>query len=144
VKKSEKTNCHGPCSVMFFPKNNQRTALTESPMMAASPLFSATFTTSHPLQPYIGAPLEYFPYSNTTNKPAFLSLPLPTSTMCYLPQHNQSPPCSTHVPCLRPIISHMHQFSRSWVLVATRTCEDLSQHPLAPFRVQVFLLYVPF
>jgi len=24
-------------------------------------------------------------------KPAFLSLPLPTSTMCYLPQHNQSP-----------------------------------------------------
>jgi len=24
-------------------------------------------------------------------KPAFLSLSLPTSTMCYLPQHNQSP-----------------------------------------------------
>ena len=34
--------CHGPCSVMFFPKNNQRTAPTESPMMATSPLFSAT------------------------------------------------------------------------------------------------------
>ena len=37
--------CHGPCSVTFFPKNIQRTALTESPMMANSPLFSATITT---------------------------------------------------------------------------------------------------
>jgi len=31
------------------------------------------------------------PYSDTTNKPALLSLPLQTSTMCHLPQHNQSP-----------------------------------------------------
>jgi len=31
------------------------------------------------------------PYSTTTNKPAFLSLPLPSSTMYHLPQHNQSP-----------------------------------------------------
>jgi len=60
-------------------------------MMATSPLFSATFTTGHPCRTYIRPPSEYFPYSNTTNKPAFLSLPLPTSTMCYLPQHNQSP-----------------------------------------------------
>jgi len=66
-------------------------ALTESPMMADSPLFSATITTGHPCQTYIGAPSEYFLYSNTTNKPTFLSLPLPTSTMCHLPQHNQSP-----------------------------------------------------
>jgi len=136
--------CHGPCSVMFFLKNNQRTALMESPMMSASPLFSATVTTGHPHQTYIGAPLEYFLYSDTTNKPAFLSFPLPTSTMCYLPQHNQSPPRSTHVPCLRPIISRMHQFSRSWVSDTTRTCEDLSQHPLAPFGVQVISLYVTF
>jgi len=85
------TSCHGPCSVMFFLKNNQRTAPTEPPMMAASPLFSATFTTDHPCRTYIGAPLEYFLHSDTTNKSAFLSLSLPTSTMCYLPQHNQSP-----------------------------------------------------
>jgi len=39
--------CHGPCLVTFFTKNNQRTAPTESPMMATSPLFSATFTTGH-------------------------------------------------------------------------------------------------
>ena len=56
----------------------------------------------------------------------------------------RAPPCSTHIPCHRAIISHMHQFSRSWVLVTTRTCEDLSQHPLAPFRVWVILLYVPY
>jgi len=72
-------------------KDNQRTALTESPMMADSPLFSATITTSHPCFIYIGAPSEYFLHSDTIIKPAFLSLPLPTSTMCYLPQHNQSP-----------------------------------------------------
>ena len=84
-------NCHGPCLVTFLLKNNQRMALMESLMMADSPLFSATITTSHPHRTYIGAPSEYFLHSNTTNKPAFLSFPLPTSTMCYLPQHNQSP-----------------------------------------------------
>jgi len=36
--------------------------------MADSPLFSATITTSHPCRTYIGAPSEYFLYSNTTNK----------------------------------------------------------------------------
>jgi len=40
----------------------------ESPMMAASPLFSATITTGHPHRTYIGALSEYFLYSNTTNK----------------------------------------------------------------------------
>jgi len=75
--------CHGPCSVMFFPKNNQRTAPTESPMMATSPSFSATLTIGHPRWNYIGPPSDFIPYSNTTNKSAFLSLPLPTSTMRY-------------------------------------------------------------
>jgi len=37
-------------------------------MMADPPLFSATITTSHPHQTYIGAPSEYFLHSNTTNK----------------------------------------------------------------------------
>jgi len=57
---------------MFFPKNNQRMALMESPMMAASPLFSATITTGHPHRTYIGAPSEYFLHSNTTNKTCIL------------------------------------------------------------------------
>jgi len=43
-----------------------------------------------------------------------------------------APPCSTHVPCSRPITSRTHQFSRSWVTVTTRTCEDLHRHPSAP------------
>jgi len=44
-----------------------------------------------PLSDLYWSSVRILPYSNTTNKPAFLSLPLPTSTMCYLPQHNQSP-----------------------------------------------------
>jgi len=54
----------------------------------------------------------------------------------------RAPPCSTHVPCSRPIISCKHQFLRSWVAVTTRTCEDLHQHPSAPSRIQVSSLYV--
>jgi len=56
----------------------------------------------------------------------------------------RAPPCSTHVPGCRPIILHMHQFSRSCVSVTTRTCKDLSQHSLAFLGVQIFSLYVPF
>jgi len=53
-----------------------------------------------------------------------------------------APPYSTHVPCSRPIISRTHQFSRSWVMVTTRTSEDLCWHPLAPSGVRVSSLYV--
>jgi len=83
--------CHGPRSVTFFPKDNQRMALTESPMMAASPLFSATFTTGHPRRTYIGPPSEYFP---TPIPPTDLHSyhchyqPAPCATLL---QHNQSP-----------------------------------------------------
>jgi len=83
--------CHGPCSITFFPKNNQRTAPTESPMMSASPLFSATITTSHLRRTYIRAPSEYSSTPLPPKQPAFLSLSLPTNTMCLLPQHNHSP-----------------------------------------------------
>jgi len=62
------SQCHGPCLVTFFLKNNQRMAPTESLMMADSPLFSATITTGHPRQTYIGAPSEFFLHSATTNK----------------------------------------------------------------------------
>ena len=66
------SSCHGLCLVTFFPKNNQRMALTESPMMAASPLFSATITTSHLRRTYIGAPSEYFLHSTTTKRTCIL------------------------------------------------------------------------
>ena len=64
--------CHGPCSVTFFPKNNQRSAPMEPPMMATSPLSSATITTGHPRQTYIRAPSEYFLHSATTNTTCIL------------------------------------------------------------------------
>jgi len=51
---------------------------------------SAVALTGHPCQSYIRPPSEFIPYSDTTNKSGLLSLPLPTSTMCYLLQHNQS------------------------------------------------------
>jgi len=47
-------------------------APTESLMTAASPLFSATITTGHLCQTYIGVPSEYFPYSDTTNTTCIL------------------------------------------------------------------------
>jgi len=60
-------------------------------MMATSPFFSATITTSQPCRTYIGPLSEFILYSTATSKSLFLSLPLPTSTTRYLPQHNQSP-----------------------------------------------------
>ena len=44
----------------------------ESPMMATSPLFSATITTGHPRRTYIGALSEYFLHSATTNTTCIL------------------------------------------------------------------------
>jgi len=67
------------------------TAPTESLMMATSPivLYHPYHQPAH--QTYIRPLLEFILYSATTSKSSFLSLPLPTSTMRYLPQHNQSP-----------------------------------------------------
>jgi len=142
---------------MFFPKNNQRTALTESPMMATSPLFSATFTTGHPRRTYIGPPSEYFPYSNTTNKPAFLPLPLPTSTMCYLPQHNQSPTMLhtrsmsqanhiTHAPVLKVMGLSRHKDLRGFESASFGTLRSTSLFVicsiLQPYALLAISLYV--
>jgi len=102
-------DCHGLCSVMFFPKNNYRTA----PMMATSPLFSTTFTTSHPHQTYIGPPSEFFPYSNTTNNLHSYHCHYQPAPCAIYYGTTRAPPCSTHVPCLRPITPRTHQFLRS-------------------------------
>jgi len=56
----------------------------------------------------------------------------------------RAPPCSTHVPCSRPITSHMHQFSRSWVVVTTRTCEDLCRHPPEYESPQYMFILLPY
>ena len=59
--------------------------------MATSPLFSATFTTSHPCQTYIGPPSEFFPYSDTTNNLHSYHCHYQPAPCTILPQHNQSP-----------------------------------------------------
>jgi len=81
-------------------------------MMATSPLFSATFTTSHPHQTYIGPPSEFFLYSNTTNKSAFLSLPLPTSTMRYSTAAQPEPHHAPHT--FHVIGQSYHTCTSSW------------------------------
>jgi len=95
-------HCHGPCSVTFFPKNNQRTAPTESPMMATSPLFSATITTGHPPRTYIGAPSEYFLHSATTKTTCILIIVITNQhhvlSTAAQPQPHHAPH-TFHVPC---------------------------------------------
>jgi len=132
-------HCHGLCSVTFFPKNNHRTAPTESLMMANPPLFSATITTSHPHRTYIGAPSNTSSTPIPPTKPAFLSLSLPTSTMFYLPQHNQSP--TTLHTCSMFQANHI---AHAPVLKVTSLGhhKDLQGFESAPFRVQVSSLYV--
>jgi len=132
-------------------------ALIESPMMATSPLFSATITTGHPCQTYIRAPSEYFLYSDTTNKPAFLSSPLPTSTMCYLPQHNQSPTMLhtrsmsqanhiAHAPVLKVMGFSRHKDLRGFESASFGTLQSTSLFVicsiLQPYAVLNIFLYV--
>ena len=59
-----------------FQKNNHRMAFMESPMMATSPIVQ--YNPYH--QPALS---EFIPYTITTQKPSFLSLPSPTSTTHY-------------------------------------------------------------
>jgi len=134
--------CHGPCSVMFFLKNNQRTALTEPPMMAASPLFSATITTSHLRRTYIGAPSEYFLHSATTKTTCILIIVITNQhhvlSITAQPQPHHAPH-TFHVPgqshCARTsleVMSHGHH-------------KDLRGFTSASFgtiRIWVSLLYV--
>ena len=128
-------------------------------MMAVSPLFSATITTGHPRRTYIRALSEYFLYSNTTNKPAFLSLPLPTSTMCYLPQHNQSPTMLhthsmsqanhiTHAPVLEVMGLRHHKdlrgfesasFSTLWSMSLFVICSILQPYALLNISLYVYV-----
>ena len=126
-------------------------------MMVASPLFSATITTGHPRRTYIGAPSEYFLYSDTTNKPTFLSLPLPTSTMCHLLQHNQSPTMLhtgsmsqanhiTHAPVLEVMGLGYHKDLRGFESASLGTLRSTSLFIicsiLKPYALLTISLYV--
>jgi len=123
--------------------------------MAALPLFSATITIGHLHQTYIGAPSEYSLQSDTTNKPAFLSLPLPTSTMCYLPQHNQSPTmlhtCSmfqanhiTHTPVLEVMGLGHHKDLRGFESASFSTLWSTSLFIICSFYYHMLSKLTPY
>jgi len=135
---------------MFFPKNNQRTAPTESLMMATSPLFSATLvriilelcrnTSSTPIPP---------------TKPAFLSLSLPTSTMCYLLQHNKSPTmlhtCSmfqanhiAHTPVLKVMSLGHHKDLRGFTSASFGTLQNTSLLIICSFYYHMLFKLTPY
>jgi len=122
--------CHGPCSVTFFPKNNQRTALTESPMMATSPLFSATIITGHLCRTYIGAPSEYFLHSATTNTTCILIIVI-------INQHHvlstAAQPESHHAPHTFHVPGQSHH-------ACTSSRGHESRSPQGPARIYVGIL----
>ena len=99
-----------------------------------------------PLATFIGLILKLRRNTSPTpippTKPAFLSLSLPTSTMCFLPQHNQSPTMLhtrsmfqanhiMHAPVLEVMSRGHHQ-----------DLEVLRRHSSAPSRIWVSSLYV--
>jgi len=77
-------------------------------------------------------------------QPAFLSLSLPTNTMCFLPQHNHSPTMlHTHSMFQANHIVHA-PVSRSWVLVTTGPARIyvgiLQHHPEYESPCYMFIL----
>ena len=86
-------------------------------------------------------------------KPAFLSFPLPTSTMCYLPQHNQSPTmlhtCSmfqanhiVHAPVLEVMGLGHHKDLRGFKSAPFGVGYPHYMFILLPYAFQVNSLYV--
>ena len=119
--------CQGPCSVTFFPKNNQRSAPMESPMMTDSPLFSATITTSHPRRAYIGAPSKYFPYSDTTNQTCILIIVITNQHYVLSPTAQPQP---HHAP-------HTFHFPGQSHCACTNSRDHESRPPQGPARIYV-------
>ena len=126
-------------------------------MMADSPLFSATITTSHPRWTYIGAPSEYFLHSTPLppTKPAFLSLSLPTSTMCFLLQHNHSPTMLhthsmfqanhiTHAPVLEVTSRGHHKDLRGFMSASLGTIQNTSLLIICSFYYHMLFMITPY
>jgi len=125
-------DCHGPCLVTFFPKNNQRTAPMESPMMTASPLFSPTITTGHLHRTYIGAPSEYSLHSATTKTTCILIIVI---TNQHRVLSTAAQPQPHHAPHTFHVPGQSHHTRISLEVI-------LRRHPSAPSGIQVSLLYV--
>ena len=88
-------------------------------------------------------------------KPAFLSLPLPTSTMCYLPQHNQSPTmlhsCSmfqanhiVHAPVLEVMSRGHHKDLRGFTSASLGTLQNTSLLIICSFYYHMLFTLTPY
>jgi len=150
-----KHNCHGPCSVMFFPKNNQRTAPTEPPMMVASPLFSATITTGHPRRTYIRAPSEYFLHSATTNTTCILIIVITNQhhvlSTAAQPQPHHAPhtfhvPGQSHRTCtsLEVMSRSHHKDLRGFMSASFGTIRNTSLLVICSFYYHMLFTITPF
>ena len=132
-----------------LPKNNQRTAPTESPMMAASPLFSAIITTSHLRRTYISAPSEYFLHSATTNTTCILIIVI-TNQHHVLSTAAQPQP--HHAPHMFHVLGQSHRAHTSLEVMSRGHHKDLRGFTLASFgtirntsllviRTTIYILY---
>jgi len=88
-------------------------------------------------------------------KPAFLSLSLPTSTMCYLLQHNQSPTMLhthsmfqanhiAHAPVLEVMSRSHHKNLRGFTLVSLGTLRNTSLLIICSFYYHMFFTLTPY
>jgi len=88
-------------------------------------------------------------------KPAFLSLSLPTSTMCYLPQHNQSPTtlhtCSmfqanhiAHAPVLEVMGLGHHKDLRGFESASFGTLRSMSLFIICSFYYHMLSKLTPY
>jgi len=133
------SSCHGPCSVTFFPKNNQRMAPTESPMMAASPLFSATITTGHLRRTYIGAPSEYSLHSATTKTTCILIIVITNQHHVF---STAAQPQPHHAPHTFHVPGQSHHARTSLEVMSLSHHKDLRGFTSAPSGIRVSSLYV--
>jgi len=106
-------------------------ALTESPMMAASPLLSATIITGHLRRTYIGAPSEYFLHSATTNTTCILIIVITN-------QHHVLSTTAQPEPHHAPHTFHVPGQSHC---ARTSSQGHESQSPQGPARIYIGILW---
>jgi len=112
-----------------------------------------------PLATLVGLISELHQNTSSTpippTKPAFLSLSLPTSTMCYLPQHNQSPnmlhTCSMfqanhigHAPVLEVMGLGHHKDLRGFELASFGTLQNMSLFIICSFYYHMLSNLTPY
>ena len=114
-----------------------------------------------PLPPatFVGLILELRRNTSPTpippTKPAFLSLSLPTSTMCYLPQHNQSPTmlhtCSmfqanhiAHAPVLEVMSRGHHKDLQGFTSASIGTLRNTSLLIICSFHYHMLFTITPY